>query len=113
METKSRIRYQKKDGKLVSIEPITSKRTGAKYQVFIDPETMTYVIRNLLTMKKYEGGEGINNMNVLKNKVKKHLQALGCEFDKERRNRLFGRCEKGYSNAIHVAKLKEAKSSEL
>ena len=106
MEKKQRIRYLKKDGKLVSIEPIASKN-GAKYQVFIDLETKTYVIRNLLSLRRYEGGEGINNMNVLKNKIKKHLKQLGCQFGTEKRFRTFGKCEKGFSQKQHLEKLKE------
>ena len=37
-------------------------------------------------MRKYEGGEGINNLNVLKGRVKKHLIQLGVEFEKEKRS---------------------------
>src|SRR5690554_1563860 len=107
MEKRQRIRYAKKDNKLISIEPIISQRTGARYQVFIDLETKTYVIRNLISMKKYEGGEGINNLNVLKAKVKKHLVALGCEFSREKRNRIFGKVPKGYTMEIHLQKLRE------
>ena len=104
---KQRIRYVEKDGKLISIKPIISKRTGAKYTVFIDLETKTYCIRNIVTLRKYEGGDNINNLNVLKDRVKKHLEELGCEFGKEKRFRTFGRVPKGWSQEKQMQKLKE------
>jgi hypothetical protein len=111
-EKKARIRYRKQDNKLISIEPILSEKNGARYQVFIDLDTKTYVIRNMLTLKKFEGGEGINNLNVLKQKVKKHLKALGCKFDREKRMRTFGVCERGYNMQTHLSKLKEQRESK-
>lgn len=106
MEKKSRIRYRKEGNKLISIEPIVSQKNEARYQVWIDLETKTYIIRNMLTMKKFEGGEGINNLNVLKQKVKKHLKALGCQFDDERRNRTFGLVSPGWNQSKEIMKRK-------
>lgn len=106
-----RIRYDKKEGKLVSRELFSNK--GSKYIVFIDLETMTYVIRNLLSLRKYEGGKGINNLTVLKRNVKKHLSHLGVPFDREIRHRTFGICEKGYSQAKEIQKRREEGLKEM
>jgi hypothetical protein len=67
------------------------------------------MIRNINTLRKYEGGEDITNMNVLKARVKKHLKQLGVEFDREKRFRAFGRCDKGYSMEQHLIKMKQEK----
>ena len=91
-----RIRYKEKDGKLISVKPIFSKK-GSSYMIYIDIESKTYMIRNQLSLRSYTGGEKINNMNVLKRKVKAHLEQLGCVFGDESRNRSFGLCEKGYT----------------
>lgn len=93
---KQRIRYIKKDNKLISKSEVVSK-SGAKYMVYIDLETKTYLIRNQNSLRKYEGGENINNMNVLKRTVKKHLEWLGVIFSSERRNRTFGRCPQDWN----------------
>lgn len=100
---KQRIRYIKRDGKIVSKNEIISKH-GSRYLVFIDKESMTYIIRNVLSFRKYEGGENINNMNVLKRTIKAHLEHLGVEFEKERRNRCFGLCEKNWSQKKEIEK---------
>lgn len=105
MKKKQRIRYIEKDGKLISGEIIS--KHNAKYIVVIDLSTMTYLIRNTLSLRKYCGGEGINNLHVLKRKVKKHLEHLGCEFSSEKRFRSFGLCESGYNMQIHLQKMKE------
>lgn len=108
---KQRIRYIKKDNKLISKSEVVSK-SGAKYMVYIDLETKTYLIRNQNSLRKYEGGENINNMNVLKRTVKAHLEHLNCSFDREKRSRSFGKCPKNYSEAIHRQKLREQKEQE-
>lgn len=100
-KSKSRIRYRKADNKLVTVNPVFSKH-GSLYMVYIDLETCTYLIRNQTSMRKYEGGEGVNNLTVLKRKVKKHLEYLGVEFDTEKRFRTFGLCEKGYTQQKHL-----------
>lgn len=99
--SKLRIRYKKMGDKLVSANPIFSKH-GSSYMVFIDLENCTYLIRNLKSLRKYEGGDSINNLSVLKRKVKKHLAYLGVEFDTEKRFRTFGLCEKGYTQQKHL-----------
>ena len=96
-----RIRYVKKDKLLVSRDSIISKK-GSSYIVQINLETMTYLIRNQLSLRKYEGGEGINNLHVLKRNIKKHLEHLGCVFSKEKRNRTFGVVKKGYNQIKHL-----------
>lgn len=106
VKLKQRIKYVEKDGKLISIKELVSKN-GAKYMVFIDLATKTYVIRNVNTLRKFEGGENINNMNVLKRTIKKHLFHLGVCFESESRQRSFGLCPKNYSESIHRAKKKE------
>lgn len=92
---KERIRYEKKENQLISKELVSN--SGAKYIVYLNLDTMTYLIRNQTSMRKYEGGEGINNLTVLKRKVKKHLQHLGIKFEKEKRSRSFGLCSKGHN----------------
>ncbi len=107
---KQRIRYIKRDGKIVSKNEIISKH-GSKYLVYIDKETMTYTIKNVLSFRKYEGGENINNMNVLKRTIKEHLAYLGVEFEKERRNRTFGICPPKWSQTKEIEKRKALKNS--
>ena len=93
-----RIRYVEKDNKLISISDIVSEK-GSKYSVTIDLENCTYRIKNLLSHRGYEGGQDINNMNVLKRTIKKHLQHLGIKFEKEVRQRSFGLCSRGFTEA--------------
>lgn len=101
-----RIRYVKKDGQLVSRDSIISSK-GAMYLVFINLDTMTYVIRNQTSLRKYEGGEGVNNLHVLKRNIKKHLEHLGCVFSKEKRKRTFGVVKHGYNQAKHIEEKKK------
>ena len=103
---KQRIRYIKRDNKLISKSEVISK-TGARYMVYIDLDTKTYLIRNQTSLRKYEGGENINNMNVLKRTVKKHLSFLGVLFENERRKRTFGLCSPGYTQVEHLQKIKK------
>lgn len=107
---KQRIRYIKKEGKLISKNEIISKH-GSKYTVHIDITAMTYIIRNTVSLRKYEGGENISNMNVLKRTVKAHLEHLGVEFEQERRNRTFGRCSKDWNQTKETEKRKEEQSN--
>lgn len=108
---KQRVRYIKKDNKLISTVPLVAK-TGARYMVYIDLETKTYMIRNIQTLRKYEGGEGINNMNVLKGRVKKHLAQLGVQFEKEKRFRTFGLVPRGTTQESFMAEQKLKKQLE-
>lgn len=107
---RQRIRYRREGQKLISTCEIYS-RHGARYMVYIDKETMMYLIRNVHSLRKYEGGHDINNMNVLKRKVREHLERLGCDFDKEVRRRSFGLCNVGYSENEHQ-RLKKLKQLE-
>lgn len=102
---KQRVRYKRVDDKLISGDVVS--KSGAVYIVYIDLENKRYMIRNKLSLRKYEGGEGVNNMNVLKRNIKKHLAALGCEFEPESRSRTFGLCPKNYSQALHLQKSKK------
>jgi hypothetical protein len=99
-----RIRYDKtrEEGKLVSKHTYISKKTGAKYKVFLDVNEKTYKIKNIGSERiTKSGGENINNLNVLKRTVKRELEQLGVSFEVEIRDREFGRCEKGYTQAKH------------
>lgn len=107
-----RIRYEKKGTQLVSKHEVVSAR-GTKYLVYLNLDTMTYLIRNSTSLRKYEGGEGINNLIVLKRKVKQHLAHLGVYFDKERRNRTFGICSKGHNEFKELEKRKKEKNRGL
>lgn len=101
-----RIRYIKKDNKLISLHDVVSKK-GSKYQITIDLENMNYVIKNTLSHRKYAGGKDINNLNVLKRKIKAHLKYLGVEFSKEKRNRCFGLVPKGYTQEQYLEEKKK------
>ena len=84
----SRIRYKKtnKEGILKSIRDLTSSTTGAKYRVKLDTLNCNYVITNINSERTYKGGEGVNNLHVLKRHVKKRLEKLGVSFGKEIRD---------------------------
>jgi hypothetical protein len=109
---RQRIRYAKKDNQLISKHEIISKH-GSRYMVYIDLESRNYIIRNCVSSRRYEGGENINNMNVLKRTIKAHLEHLGCEFEKEKRFRTFGRCEKSWSQQKEMEKRREAKANKV
>lgn len=104
---KQRIRYVKKDNTLVSKFDLVAAH-GSKYHVIIYLETMTYEIKNRISFRTYGGGEDVNNMNVLKRNIKKHLEHLGVEFEPEKRFRTFGRCNKGYNQEKHLEEIKKA-----
>lgn len=108
---KQRIRYVKKENQLVSKNEVWSKG-GSRYMIYIDLVNITYIIRNSVSTRKYTGGEGINNMNVLKRNIKAHLEHLGCEFEKEKRFRTFGICNKGHSQIKEMELRREKKLSE-
>lgn len=84
----SRISYKKtkKEGILKSVRDLKSSSTGATYRVKLDTKEHTYIITNINSERTYRGGEGINNLHVLKRKVKKRLEKLGVRFDKEIRD---------------------------
>lgn len=84
----TRIRYTPtdKDGILVSIRNFWSKSTGAMYIVYLDLNNCTFTIKNMVSKRKYHGGENINHLHVLKRAVKRRLQSLGVEFKVETRD---------------------------
>lgn len=109
---RQRIRYVKKENQLISKHEIISTR-GSRYMIYIDLVNRNYIIRNMVSSRNYEGGENINNMNVLKRTIKAHLEHLGCEFEKESRQRVFGLCPKGWSQQKELEKRREAKANKV
>lgn len=109
---KQRIRYIKKDNQLISKNEIISKQ-GSRYLVYIDLEKRIYSIKNMVSSRRYEGGEHINNMNVLKRTIKAHLEHLGCEFEKEKRSRIFGLCPAGWNMQKEMEKRREEKANKV
>lgn len=108
---KQRIRYIKKDNQLISKNEVISKQ-GYRYMIYIDLENRTYTIRNMVSARRYEGGENINNMNVLKRTIKAHLEHLGCEFEKESRLRTFGICPKSWNQSKEMEKRRQLKAEK-
>jgi hypothetical protein len=93
-----RIRYYKKEGLLFSKQNLVSEKTNALYQIIINEKERTFKIKNVKSERIVkEGGDTINNMNVLKRTIKKELKGLGVEFNLETRDRTFGLCEKGHN----------------
>jgi hypothetical protein len=86
---------------------------GSRYMIYIDLVKVTYTIRNVISARRYEGGEDITNMNVLKRKIKAHLEHLGCEFDKESRMRTFGLCEKSWNQSKEMEKRRQLKAEKV
>ena len=84
----ARIRYKKtnKDGILKSIKDLKSNSTGATYRIKLDVDDCTYIITNINSERTYKGGEGVNNLHVLKRNVKRRLEKLGVLFGKEIRD---------------------------
>lgn len=90
------VEYKGKENHVISNKEYISKKTGAKYKVVLDLENMLFMIRNERSKEFIKkGGEGINNINVLKRTARKELAKLGIEMDRESRDRTFGRVEKG------------------
>lgn len=108
---KQRIRYLKKDNQLISKNEVVSVR-GSRYMIYIDLVNVTYTIRNVISTRRYEGGSDITNMNVLKRKIKEHLEHLGCEFETEKRFRTFGLCLRGHSQIKEMELRREKKQLE-
>ena len=87
----TRIRYEKFEdprGQFdqISVRNFHSSRTDAMYIVYLDTKQVTYVVKNMLSGRKYDGGQDINNLHVLKRHVKERLEKLGVEFDSEIRD---------------------------
>ena len=83
-----RIRYEKteKEGILHSVRNYHSKTTDAMYIIYLDTINVTYTIKNMVSRRKYSGGEEVNNLHVLKRHVKERLEKLGVEFTTEIRD---------------------------
>ena len=56
------------------------------YIIYLDTKYVTYTIRNMTSMAEFTGGEGVNNLHVLKRHVKERLEKLGVAFDSEIRD---------------------------
>jgi len=87
----TRIRYEKfedPNGKhdKVSTRNFHSQSTDAMYIVYLNTKEVTYEVRNMLSRRKYTGGEEINNLHVLKRHAKERLEKLGVEFNSEIRD---------------------------
>jgi len=90
----NRIRYKKtnKEGVLESVRIFTSSKRSINglyptYRVKLDLNDMTYKIINMRNQESAKkGGEGINNLAVLKRNAKKALESLFVEFDSEIRD---------------------------
>lgn len=82
-----RIRYkQRKRNKdeYESVQRLQSQTTGAYYKAIINPSNATYKVVNTLRGEIIrEGGEKINNIEVLKRAVKRELMDLGVNFEPE------------------------------
>ncbi len=87
----TRIRYEKYDDpnktyNQVSVRNFHSTRTDAMYIIYLDTKNVTYTIKNMLSGRKYSGGDDVNNLHVLKRNVKERLEKLGVPFDSEIRD---------------------------
>ncbi len=82
-----RIKYKKtkRDGVLKSSIILTSQTTGAKYEVYIDKNEVTYKIVNLSGRGNFYGGEGINSLEVLGRHIRRKLRSLGIGIKNETR----------------------------
>ena len=103
----TRIRYiphNKRENVLESIQILSSSTTGAKYKVRLDLNNYIYEIKNLNSNLIYKGGDKVNNLNVLKRKVRNRLEKLGVQLHSEKRSRTFGVCDKGYTQQTHMEK---------
>ena len=100
----NRIRYEDtdKEGIVKSKRKFTSESSGIVFQVFLNLNDYTYEIKSMGNDNYIKGGMKINNLNVLKRKVKEHLVKLGVVFDSESRNRTFGLCSNGYTQEKHL-----------
>jgi len=74
-------------GVLRSAHNLKSTTTGAIYKAVMDINTMTFKIYNLRNggLVK-EGGEGVNNKEVLQRHIKRALRKLGVPFKYEVRD---------------------------
>ena len=87
----TRIRYEVYEdprGKYdqVSVRNFHSQSTDAMYIIYLDTENVSYVIKNMLSGRKYDGGNEVSNLHVLKRHVKARLEKLGVVFGSEIRD---------------------------
>lgn len=64
----------------------TGSDKDAMYIVYLDSKFKNYLIKNLTRGTEFTGGEGINNLHVLKRKIKSQLEKLGVSFSSEIRD---------------------------
>jgi hypothetical protein len=77
----------KEDGILRSAHNLRSDTSGAIYKAVMDLNNMTYKIINLRNGGVVkEGGEGVNNREVLQRHIKRSLRKLGVPFKYEVRD---------------------------
>ena len=84
----TRIRYEKTDKEniLVSVRNFHSETTDAMYIVYLNTEEVTYRVKNMLSKRTYDGGDGVNSVPVLKRNAKARLEKLGVNFGDEIRD---------------------------
>lgn len=84
----TRIRYvsTNRDDVLRSFRNLYSPKYDSNYSIEIDTKELTFVIRNVNSGRTYTGGENINNLHVLKRKVKSRLSEMGVSFGTEVRD---------------------------
>jgi hypothetical protein len=96
----NRIRYNEhpsRDNCKISLNSYTSLKTGAKYRILLDLNEMKFMIRNERDKELKFTSKQYKNLNVLKRTARKKLEDFGVSLGRESRDRMFGRCEKGYT----------------
>ena len=88
MSKDQRIRYVKTstEGIVKSYKYLRSSKNDALYEVELDLNKVTFRITNKTNRRIFTGGEGVNNLHVLKRNVKKRLGELGVVFGSEVRD---------------------------
>lgn len=83
--TTHRIKWKKtnKDNISKSCRTFTSTSTGAKYDIYINYEDVTFKIVNKSGRGNFYGGDNINNVEVLQRHIRKKLKTLGIDLSKE------------------------------
>ena len=99
-----RIRYRETatPGILESTCEYISKETGGCYRVYLDLNTVNYKIINVKSRLTFTHPRPLTNINVLKRLARRKLQELKIKAVDEKRNRTFGRCEKGYTQKKYL-----------
>lgn len=91
----SRIRYEySKELPGIGVSKQRFVIDGKHHIVLIHTKEMYFEIQDLEGVVRYRGGDGINNLHVLKRHVKRALMRCGCVFKTEERNRDYGLVEK-------------------